>query len=200
MISPDETIEVSISVAGPLTYRVRVDGQPVVSAVEARPEAPRRHNTWPEGGAGQRHPSEPRLAHGRIRSASAASCAIITTNCTCCCANNRRRGGRLKWCVRAFNDGVAFRYELLSQPGMREFVLEQELTEFAFPGDFICYSRRAGKGIHGSAGVGVRSPPAERHQAGLDHWLARVGRDARRVGGDRGGRLARLGRHVARRR
>jgi alpha-glucosidase len=51
--------------------------------------------------------------------------------------------------VRAFNDGVAIRYELLSQPGMREFVLEQELTEFAFLGDFICYAGEQEKGFTG---------------------------------------------------
>jgi alpha-glucosidase len=33
--------------------------------------------------------------------------------------------------VRAFNDGAGFRYELPEQPGLREFVISNELTEFA---------------------------------------------------------------------
>jgi alpha-glucosidase len=50
---------------------------------------------------------------------------------------------------RASNDGVAFRYELLSQPGMREFVLEEEITEFAFADDYVCYAGEQEKGFNG---------------------------------------------------
>ncbi len=34
--------------------------------------------------------------------------------------------------VRAFNDGVGFRYEVPNQPGLRDFEISDELTEFAF--------------------------------------------------------------------
>ena len=34
--------------------------------------------------------------------------------------------------VRAFNDGIGFRYELPEQPGLGEFIISDELTEFAF--------------------------------------------------------------------
>jgi alpha-glucosidase len=34
--------------------------------------------------------------------------------------------------VRAFNDGIGFRYELPEQPGLGEFTITDELTEFAF--------------------------------------------------------------------
>ena len=33
--------------------------------------------------------------------------------------------------VRAFNDGVGFRYEFPEQPGLGEFEMTDELTEFA---------------------------------------------------------------------
>ena len=46
-----------------------------------------------------------------------------------------------------FDDGVAFRYVLLSQPGMRDFVLDQELTEFRFPADATCFAGEHEKGI-----------------------------------------------------
>lgn len=39
---------------------------------------------------------------------------------------------RFTLAVRAFDDGVAFRYELPAQPNLREFELMEELTEFAF--------------------------------------------------------------------
>ena len=52
--------------------------------------------------------------------------------------------------VRVFDDGVAFRYVLISQPGMRDFVLDQELTEFRFPVDANCYAGEHEKGMRSS--------------------------------------------------
>jgi alpha-glucosidase len=51
---------------------------------------------------------------------------------------------------RVFDDGVAFRYVLLSQPGMRDFVLDEELTEFKFPADVTCYAGEHEKGMRSS--------------------------------------------------
>ena len=42
---------------------------------------------------------------------------------------------RLVVVFRAFDDGVAFRYELPEQPGLRDFVILDELTEFALAED-----------------------------------------------------------------
>ncbi|MBN1515948.1 glycoside hydrolase family 97 N-terminal domain-containing protein [Candidatus Sumerlaeota bacterium] len=39
---------------------------------------------------------------------------------------------RLHLCIRAFDDGVAFRYEFPAQPGMDEFRLLDEQLSFAF--------------------------------------------------------------------
>src|SRR5258708_35792230 len=36
---------------------------------------------------------------------------------------------------RAFNDGIGFRYELPAQPGLGEFAITEELTEFPLAGD-----------------------------------------------------------------
>jgi alpha-glucosidase len=36
---------------------------------------------------------------------------------------------------RAFNDGIGFRYELPAQPGLAEFTISDELTEFSFADD-----------------------------------------------------------------
>jgi alpha-glucosidase len=42
---------------------------------------------------------------------------------------------KLELVLRAFDDGLAFRYRLPAQPGLAEFVLTDELTELTFPGD-----------------------------------------------------------------
>jgi alpha-glucosidase len=42
---------------------------------------------------------------------------------------------RLDLAIRAFDDGVAFRYSIPSQGPLAEFVLTEELTRLAFPGD-----------------------------------------------------------------
>jgi alpha-glucosidase len=39
---------------------------------------------------------------------------------------------RLTLRVRAFDDGIGFRYELPAQPGIGEFEITEELTEFHF--------------------------------------------------------------------
>jgi alpha-glucosidase len=44
-------------------------------------------------------------------------------------------GRRFYAAFRAFNDGVAFRYEFPAQPGLGEFVISEERTEFTFADD-----------------------------------------------------------------
>jgi alpha-glucosidase len=50
---------------------------------------------------------------------------------------------------RAYNDGVAFRYELPDQPGLTNFVLLNELTEFAFPANYPCFLGQQKGGFDG---------------------------------------------------
>lgn len=42
---------------------------------------------------------------------------------------------RFDFVVRAFNDGIGFRYEFPAQPGLGEFVITEELTQFNFADD-----------------------------------------------------------------
>jgi len=42
--------------------------------------------------------------------------------------------------VRAYDDGVAFRYDLPEASGLGNFVLTNELTEFRFAGDYRCWA------------------------------------------------------------
>ena len=57
-------------------------------------------------------------------------------------------GRRFDVVFRAFDDGVGFRYELLPTAGARDFILDEELTEFAFSVD-----------NHAFAGDNVHVPP-----------------------------------------
>ena len=44
--------------------------------------------------------------------------------------------------VRAYDNGVAFRYDLPASPGLGNFVLTNELTEFHFADDYRCWAGR----------------------------------------------------------
>src|SRR5205085_6282352 len=42
---------------------------------------------------------------------------------------------RFDFVVRAFNDGIGFRYEFPAQPGLTDFIISDELTQFNFADD-----------------------------------------------------------------
>ncbi|MFC1633368.1 glycoside hydrolase family 97 protein [Planctomycetota bacterium] len=48
-------------------------------------------------------------------------------------------GRRIEVIFRAFNDGVAFRYNLPEQAGLNDFVITSELSDFTFQGDPTAY-------------------------------------------------------------
>jgi alpha-glucosidase len=146
--SPDGTIEASIAVNGPITYSIRVDGQNIivpsklglklrngtqfgqkVELVKATHQS--SDSTW-ENPLGKRRVvrDQHNQLHLLLREQSA-------------------EGQTFEVVFRVYNDGVAFRYELLSQPGLRTFVLEQEFSEFSFAADFTCYAGEQEKGFAG---------------------------------------------------
>lgn len=47
--------------------------------------------------------------------------------------------------VRAYNKGVAFRYELPEQSALKNFTIQNELTRFAFADNYTCYGLNLGK-------------------------------------------------------
>ena len=53
-------------------------------------------------------------------------------------SNDRKRTFGLV--VRAYNDGIAFRYDLPKASGLGDFVLTNELTEFRFADNYRCWS------------------------------------------------------------
>src|SRR6266513_2402461 len=65
-----------------------------------------------------------------------ATCALVARAAA---AQNRAQvtspGRRFVVAFRAFNDGIGFRYELPAQPGLGEFAMTDELTEFTLADD-----------------------------------------------------------------
>ncbi|MCC7086123.1 MAG: glycoside hydrolase family 97 protein [Pirellulales bacterium] len=137
--SPEGAIEVTIRTEGELTYSVNIRGQEIVQdsklglrlrdgrilGAEAKVlDAARRQedSTW-ENPAGKR-----RIVRNRYNELKLTF------------GKPSVKGQNFQVIFRVFDDGVAFRYELLSQPGLEQFVLEQELTEFAFTDDYTCFA------------------------------------------------------------
>jgi alpha-glucosidase len=146
--SPDETIVVSVTTGGSLAYVLHIDGQAVLDlsklGLKLRNGTTLGQNvelvnatrqtvdtTWQNEFGKRRnvrdHYNQLQLLL-RERSADGLTFEIV---------------------FRVFDDGVAFRYELLSQPGLRDFVLEQELSEFNFHGDYACYAGEQEQGFAG---------------------------------------------------
>ena len=185
--SPDGTIQMMIRGNGPLTYSVSVDGKPVLAAsrlglkfkdgvtlgADARlvkVERSRVDTSW-ENQLGKR-----RTVHD--------------------CHNELRvffveKSGRpFEIVVRAFDDGIGFRYVLPAAPSAaaQDFVLEEELTEFSFPENYPCYAgenENTGKKDNPIGYVGSQeSEYKPMHSGGPSD---RPGPDAAAVGQDPGG-------------
>lgn len=147
--SPDGTIEATINVDGPLSYSVTVDGRTVIdnarlglklrkgttfgSDVELASSSRRKEDSTWENPIGKR-----RVVHNQYRE--------LTMLLRERSANERT----FQLVFRVFDDGVAFRYTILSQPGLRNFVLDEELTEFRFPADATCFAGEPEKGFNSS--------------------------------------------------
>jgi alpha-glucosidase len=147
--SPDGTIEATIQADGPLRYSVTVDGQPIIS--DARLGLKLREGTTlgadvelsNSASRGEDSTWENPLGKQReVRNQYRETTLLL-----------RERSAKdrtFQLIFRVFDDGVAFRYVLVSQPGMRGFVLDQDLTEFRFPADATCYAGEHEKGMRSS--------------------------------------------------
>ncbi|HZR17625.1 MAG TPA: glycoside hydrolase family 97 protein [Verrucomicrobiae bacterium] len=137
--SPDGTIQMVLHGNGPLNYSISVDGKPLLtdsrlglrfrdgSEIGAnsrlvKVERNSSDSTW-ENPFGKRRVVSDR--HNELRASFVES-----------------SGRPFQIAVRAFDDGVGFRYVLpkLSSAQSQDFVLEADQTQFAFPGNYTCYA------------------------------------------------------------
>ncbi len=54
--------------------------------------------------------------------------------------------------VRAYDEGVAIRYQLPNQSGLDQFTIQNELTRFIFANDYNCFGFNQGKFVHSHEG------------------------------------------------
>lgn len=137
--SPDGTIEMTIRTEGRLSYSVSVDGKTVLAesrlgltfkdgatlGADVRLDEVSRNQsdtTW-ENEFGKRRIVRDR--HNELR------LSLV-----------ERSGRPFEFVVRAFDDGVGFRYVLPASASSptQDFVLEEELTQFVFSGNQLCYA------------------------------------------------------------
>jgi alpha-glucosidase len=136
--SPDGTIETLIQCAGPLKYSISVDGQPIIRdatlGLEFRggitlgadveylsADRSEADGQWTDLLGGKRSPIRDR--HNEL------------------VLHLREQGTQRRFTVafRAFDDGVGFRYLLPRGTGLDAFVLEKELSQFAFTADHTAW-------------------------------------------------------------
>lgn len=160
--SPDGKIQVTVTMRAPLTYRVTLDGKPLLDdsrlglklrdvgelgrdaeLVKAERADADTHWTNPLGKRRDVRDHHRELALTfREKSAGGAQFQVI---------------------VRVFDDGVGFRYQLPAVGGARDVIVDEELTQFAFAHDYPIY-----------AGDHVAAPPEDYDNrggfAGSQEW------------------------------
>lgn len=137
--SPDGAVIVDVSDDGGVSYRVSVDGREILSRSKlglefaggvvlgpntriAKEQRASRDGKW-ENRFGKRR--DVRDQYNELR---------LTLNEP---GAEHRVSGLV---VRAYDNGVAFRYDLPEESGLGRFTLNRELTEFAFAGDYTCWA------------------------------------------------------------
>lgn len=134
--SPDGTIAVILNDAGGLHYRVEIDGKPLLQesplGLEFRDGVTLGPAAVIREGAITKHdqPWEDRFGNRRV---VPDRCSELTLTLA------EPAGGRVfSLLVRAYDNGIAFRYVLPAESKLGEFVLTRELTEFRLGTATLC--------------------------------------------------------------
>jgi alpha-glucosidase len=130
--SPDKRNQVTVEIrAGRLTYSLARDGRalilPSLLGFEFRGAPPLRDGLRITDTTRQSHDEWWTQPWGEVARVHDRHNELAVTM-----EETTAQGRRFTLRVRAFNDGVGFRYELPEQPGLGEFQISDELTEFAF--------------------------------------------------------------------
>ena len=135
--SPDGRIVVTVNPTGAITYRVAVDGTPVLNesrlGLRLRDGELGRDVTLAKADRSEVDAAwvNPLGKRREVRDHHRELALTL----------RERAGGReFQVIFRAFDDGVGFRYALPAGAGANDFVVDEELTEFAFTADNLCYA------------------------------------------------------------
>ena len=137
--SPDGGVTVAVSDDNGLCYRIGLDGSPVLAAsrlgLEFAGGVSLGRHAGILGATRGEHDEvwENRLGPRRAVRDRYRELKLELTE-------NTDAPKRLNLIVRAYDNGVALRYEIPAQPGLETFVVTDELTEFVFPSDLKCWA------------------------------------------------------------
>ena len=139
LASPDGQVVVTVSDTAGLSYRVEFDGRPVIVESrlgldfaggfsfgrESQLSGARRteHDGSWDNPLGQRRTVRDHYREMKVAVTERADAPV-----------------RFNLIVRAYDEGVAFRYELPIQPGLEDYTVTGERTEFIFPSDLTCWA------------------------------------------------------------
>ena len=135
--SPDGKIAVQLNTVGPLAYRVAVDGITILNdsrlGLRLRDGELGRDVTLVSADRTERDTTwiNPLGKQRSVRDHHRELTVTLRENPT---------GRKFQVVFRVFDDGVGFRYELPEEGRTKEFVVEEELTQFAFTGDHLVYA------------------------------------------------------------
>jgi alpha-glucosidase len=139
LASPDGRVVVAVSDTDGLHYRVTFDGQPALAdsrlgldfsgGISLGRTAKISAATRDEHDGSWENPFGPRrVVPDRYRELKLEL------------VENADAPKRLNLIIRAYDNGIAFRYEIPAQPGLETFTVTHELTEFIFPTDLKCWA------------------------------------------------------------
>ena len=137
--SPDGTIEMSIHANGALTYSVSVDGKVVL--VDSRLGL-----RFGDGAVIGLNARFAKAARGQVATSwenKTGKRRIVRDHHNELRLSLVEQSGRpFEFWARVFDDGIGFRYVLPKTPdaASQDFVLEEELTQFSFPENDLCYA------------------------------------------------------------
>ncbi|HVT71972.1 MAG TPA: glycoside hydrolase family 97 protein [Lacunisphaera sp.] len=137
--SPDGRVVVTVSDTAGLRYRVNLDGDPVIVdsrlGLDFAGGFSLGRATVLTGASRSDHDStwdNPFGQHRTVRDHYREMKAALQERADA--------PSRLSLIVRAYDEGVAFRYEVPVQPGLEDYVVTSENTEFIFPADLACWA------------------------------------------------------------
>jgi alpha-glucosidase len=134
VVSPDGQVALELTESGDLSYTVSFKGKPVLAraalGLELQGQAPLGPGMKLAGISNSSLDESYRMPHGKANPVRNHYHALIAEY-----AETGRQGRRLSVEVRAYNDGVGFRYVVPQQPAVRELRLAGERTEFRLAKD-----------------------------------------------------------------
>lgn len=142
--SPDAAISITLQPRGegPPTYSVTRHGETVIAPSQLRLQliGDRTFDAFEAIDSKQRSVDEQyRWVVGKTATARDRFNEITVS-----LRERNQTARRLDVILRAYDDGVALRYVIPSQPGIQELQLRGEMTEFAFPADYACHGLNIG--------------------------------------------------------